>query len=314
MGDPAGIGPEVLIKSLVRLKGCLPATYLIVGDRKVLENCCSRLKIKNFFEDRSVELVDLNNIDTGKINFGKDTPIYGRAALEYLDRAIELLRNKSIVTLVTAPLSKSAVNSCGIKFQGHTEYLARAFGAKNILMLMVNKNLRVVPLTRHIALRDVPGKLNRACVYNGIKNTVYYLKKYYSISNPRIGVCALNPHSGEAGFAGKEEKEVIIPAITDLRRRISAEIEGPLSADGLFSRYKKGDFDCIVGMYHDQVLIPVKMSDYNRTVNLTVGLPFVRTSPAHGTAFDIAGRGVAVPTSMIEAIKLAEQLTRNAHH
>lgn len=313
MGDPAGVGPEVLVKAVKKLLKSKPSMrYLIIGDRRVLENYCAKLKIKNFFGNSHIRLSDLGNVSTRSFRVGKDRPEYGRASLEYLDEAISLLKDNKISALVTSPVSKAAINSVGIAFPGHTEYLASSFGTRNFIMMMVSRNMRVVPLTRHIALREVPWKINYRLVYDGIAMTAFFLKKYFSISHPRIAVCALNPHSGEAGFMGREEKRIIAPAIKNLNKNISARICGPFSADGLFAHYRRKQFDCIIGMYHDQALIPAKLSDCHKVVNLTLGLPFIRTSPAHGTAFDIAGKGIASPDSMVEAIKLAYRLSRNA--
>lgn len=311
MGDPGGIGPEVLIKAIQELKNRLPARFVIIGSGNILEWYCLKLKIRNFFQHNEVSLLDLNNVKERSFKFGINSPHYGKASLEYLNKAIELLKGKKISCLVTCPVSKGAINLYRRNFIGHTEYLAGAFGIKKFAMMMLNRNLRVIPLTRHIALKDVSGKINYSLVYEGIELAVDYLKKYFAITHPCIAVCSLNPHSGESGFIGKEEREIIIPAIRDFKQKILAKVEGPFSADGLFSQWEKPRFDCIIGMYHDQVLIPVKMTDSHRTVNLTLGLPFIRTSPSHGTGFDIAGKGVASSTSMMEAIKLAYHLSHN---
>jgi 4-hydroxythreonine-4-phosphate dehydrogenase len=311
MGDPAGIGAEVLIKAVAELKPRLGAEYTIIGDRFILEGFCRELKIKGFFDKNCVKLIDLKNVPRRNLKFGKTSAVSAKASIEYLDTAIGLLREGRILALVTAPLNKAAINNSGIKFLGHTEYLASSFGVKNFVMMLINKNLRVVPLTRHIALRQVRQRINSHLISEAVKLVVDYLKRYFALPMPEIAICSLNPHSGEEGFLGEEEKEVILPAIQVLKRNISAKIYGPFSSDGLFARPDRAKFDCIIGMYHDQVLIPIKMFNPQRVVNLTLGLPFIRTSPGHGSALDIAGKGIADHSSMTEAIKLACQLSRN---
>ncbi len=311
MGDPSGIGPEVLIKAIRRLKGKLPVDFVIIGDYLTLEKCSKGFN-GNFFSSGDVSLINLDNVEHKNFKFGKISPAYGRASLEYIDKSVELLKRRKIQALVTAPVSKEAINASGEKFSGHTEYLASNFNAKDFMMMLLSGELKVIPLTRHVRLRSVPGVLNKALVYDGIKKTAGYLKKYFSVKNPRIAVCSLNPHGGEGGFIGKEEKEIIIPAIEKARGVVKAELFGPLSADGLFAHVPIDKFDCIIGMYHDQVLIPVKMYGEKSVVNLTLGLPFIRTSCGHGTAFDIAGKNKASACSMIEAIKLAYKLSDSA--
>ncbi|MCX5657922.1 MAG: 4-hydroxythreonine-4-phosphate dehydrogenase PdxA [Candidatus Omnitrophica bacterium] len=310
MGDPSGIGPEVIIKAIKSLKGKFPVNFVIIGDYFTLDKCSKEFN-GNFFSAGNVSLINLANVERKNFKFGKITPACGRASLEYIDKSVELLKHGKIQALVTAPVSKEAINASGKKFSGHTEYLASNFNAKDFMMMLLSGELKVIPLTRHVRLRDVPGMLNRALVYNGIKAAAGYLRKYFSIYYPRIAVCSLNPHGGEGGFIGKEEKETIIPAIEKAKGAVKAELWGPLSADGLFAHAPADKFDCIIGMYHDQVLVPVKMYKEKSVVNLTLGLPFIRTSCGHGTAFDIAGKNVALACSMIEAIKLAYKLSIN---
>lgn len=313
MGDPAGVGPEVLVKAISHLyKKRLSLIYSIIGDKYVLEKNIKKLGLRNFLGEKEIKLFDLKNVSKN-YKPGKLSPEYGRASLEYIDTAIRLLKKKEISALVTGPVSKSAINMFGKNFFGHSEYLASHFKVKRYQMMLTNRYMRVVPLTRHIPFQEISPYLNFRFVYIGIKMVLFFLKKYFQISSPRLAVCSLNPHSGEEGFVGKEEKRVILPVIERLKEEGNLQIYGPFSADGLFSRYRRGDYDCIVGMYHDQVMIPVKMVDPEYTVNITLGLPFIRTSVGHGTAFDIARKGIASPNSMIEAIKIAYQLARHVH-
>ncbi|MCM8778629.1 MAG: 4-hydroxythreonine-4-phosphate dehydrogenase PdxA [Candidatus Omnitrophica bacterium] len=313
MGDPAGVGPEVIIKAVEKLSVAkFSVNLLIIGDGGVLENYLHKFRLKGFLKRKNLELVDLKNVAKKNFKPGFSRPEYGRAALEYINQAITLLKGGVISTLVTAPVSKEMINRGGIKFFGHTEYLSSSFQVADTLMMLVNRYMRVVPLTRHIALKEVSPQINYSFLYKNIKLTAEYLRKFFSIFSPKIAICALNPHGGEGGSLGNEEKEVIIPLIEDLGKESTLRVSGPYSADGLFSHYKKNEYDCIIGMYHDQVMIPVKMIDPEHTVNITLGLPFIRTSPGHGTAFDIAGKGKASFSSMFSAIKLAYKLTQNA--
>ncbi|MCM8798853.1 MAG: 4-hydroxythreonine-4-phosphate dehydrogenase PdxA [Candidatus Omnitrophica bacterium] len=313
MGDPAGVGPEIIIRAMQKLtRREIPVDFLVIGDRGVLEIYLSKFKGRNLLSRKNLIWVDLKNVEKRKFKPGVPKPEYGRASLEYINYAVNLLKRGEISALVTAPVSKEMISKSGLNFSGHTEYLSSSFPSSDTLMMLVNRYMRVVPLTRHIALKEVPRYITYSFFYKYIKLTGDYLKKYFSLSYPQIAVCALNPHAGEGGELGKEEEKIIVPVIRELNKGNTLRIYGPYPADGFFSRYKKDQYDCIIGMYHDQVMIPVKMIDPEHTVNVTLGLPFVRTSPGHGTAFDIAGKGKASFTSMFEAIKMAYQLTRNA--
>lgn len=263
MGDPKGIGPEVTLKALADKRIKKLADFVLIGSQS-------------------------------------DAP---EAALGYIKDALRLIKAKKIDVLVTAPVNKHAINQAGCPFQGHTEYLARACRIKNFAMMLVGGPLKVALVTRHIAIKDVPGCLTKQKIYQTISLTDFALRRYFGISRPRIGVSALNPHSGEQGIMGKEESRVIYPAIKKAKR--FAKISGPLPADTLFYLAAHHKFDACVAMYHDQGLIPLKTLALHQGVNLTLGLPFVRTSPDHGTAYDIAGKNQANPGSMKEAIKLA---------
>lgn len=314
MGDPGGVGPEVLVRAVNRfIKKNYPVKLIIIGDRWILERYAKKFKIDDFFEKENLEFIDLKNVKKRSFKPGVAKLEYGVASLDYIDTAVSLLKKKRIVSLVTSPVSKEVISKAKKFFPGHTEYLGRSFGMRNVLMMLVNRYMRVLPLTRHIPLKDVPRFINYSLIYDGIKLANLYLKKYFSITSPRIAICSLNPHSGEGGVLGNEEKKIIIPAINDLKKNEEIKVFGPYSADGIFSQYKNYKYDCIIGIYHDQVMIPIKMIDPEHTVNITLGLPFIRTSPSHGTAFEIAGKGIASFISMWEAIKLAYQFSHHAH-
>jgi len=279
IGDPAGIGPEITRKALARRELSRRASFLVVGNEKSFKP-------------------------------GKPSAKTGKAAIGYINKAVDLIKEGPADALVTAPISKEAINLAGFKWPGHTEYLAHLTKTNKFAMMLAGGPLRVVLATRHIALKDVSKKLNSREIYDVIVLTASYLRKHFKIKNPKIAVCALNPHAGEGGMFSDEEKRIIIPAIKKAGARCSVplHIVGPLPADSLFYNANKGMYDAEIVMYHDQGLIPLKMAARDSGVNITLGLPFVRTSPAHGTAFDIAGKGKADPSSMIAAISMAIKL------
>lgn len=304
MGDPSGIGPSIIAKALKRLGGL--AKFVIIGDKWVFEKAQdSRLKTQD------LRFVDLDNVPHKNFKFGKIKAEYGRASIEYLDKALELIRNKQIDCLVTCPISKEAVNLAGFKVGGHTEYLAKRSDSKDFVMMLLNKELKISLVTRHTPLKDVPLQLSKVKLYKTILLTYKSLKELFLIKNPRIVVCGLNPHASDNGLIGKEENRIIKPVLRSFKTKIGF-IDGPLAADVAISKAKQKEYDCVIAMYHDQALIPLKILDANTGVNITLGLPFVRTSPLHGTAFDIAANfTLANPASLMEAIKLAIRCTLN---
>ena len=308
MGDPSGVGPEVTLKALASPKVKGLANFLLIGDRSVIE----RLK-KDMGLVLKERLLDLSNITVRKFAYGRCGARFGRASMQYIDRALELLNDGSADALITAPVNKSAIRLAGYRgFEGHTEYLAQKSGTKDFAMMFVGPRLKIALVTRHIALKEVPAELSVNGIYGTICLAHECLKKYFGIDDPKIAVAGLNPHAGEKGAFGNEEGRIIIPAIKKASRRVK-HIVGPVSPDAVFGLALAGRFDCVVSMYHDQALIPFKMLYFDSGVNLTLGLKFIRTSPDHGTAFDIAGKGIANPASMIEAIKLACRLAAHAH-
>jgi 4-hydroxythreonine-4-phosphate dehydrogenase len=304
MGDPSGVGPEVALKALASPKVKGLANFLLIGDRTVIE----RLK-KDMGLVLKERLCDLSNVSKKRFAYGRRDAGLGRASMQYIDRALELLKKDQADALVTAPVNKSAIRLAGYRgFEGHTEYLAGKSGAKGFAMMFVGPRLKIALATRHVALKEVPAKLSVSGICRTIGLAHECMKKYFRIDDPKIAVAGLNPHAGESGAFGDEEDRIIIPAIK-MALRSAKRIIGPLSPDAVFGPALAGRFDCVVAMYHDQALVPFKMLYLDRGVNLTLGLPFVRTSPDHGTAFDIAGKGIANPASMIEAIKLACRLS-----
>ncbi len=304
MGDPSGIGPEVTLRTLASPGISGLANFLVIGDHSVIDRAGRRLGIK-----LKAPLLDLNNVSQSNFSYGEARPAFGKAAMQYLDKALELIKAGEAGCLVTGPVNKSSIRSAGFSaFQGHTEYLAEKTGTKEYAMMFVGDKLKITLVTRHIALKDVGRSLSVAAIYRTIAITHKYLRQYFGIRRPRIGVAGLNPHAGEKGAFGREEGGVIIPAIKKANASLGG-VTGPFPPDAIFHSAINGEFDAVIALYHDQGLIPFKLLYFMDGVNLTLGLPFVRTSPDHGTAFEIAGSGVADPHSMIAATKLACRLS-----
>ncbi len=302
LGDPCGIGPEVAAKALRKFSARQAECFVIIGDNALFKKYFPR-------SCPNCEFVDTHPANQNKRPMGKVSLASGKAALSYLDQAVGLIKNKKIRALVTAPVCKESICLTKKSFQGHTEYLAEAFGVKNPGMMFVSDKLKTIIVTRHMAVKNVSRSLTAKIIYETIALTHQALKNLFHVTNPRIAVCGLNPHASERGKFGREEEQKIIPAIKRAKKnRIKAE--GPFAADTLFIPHIAKKFDVIVAMYHDQGLTPVKSMYFNKLVNLTIGLPFIRTSPAHGTAFNIAGKNKANPQSMSEAIKLAVRLSK----
>ncbi len=301
LGDPAGIGPEVTLKALLNPQVRNKANFLLIGDKIIVEQLKKRLSISNKFNLLELEMVK------EKIIYGQTNPVYGKASLAYITKAAELMKQHKADALITAPVNKESINLAGYNFSGHSEYLAKLDKAKKIVMMFTSPKLKISLVTRHMALNKISRSLKIDDICETIIISAWGLKKYFKLPKPKIAVCSLNPHAGEGGKFGQEEEKIILPAIAKAKKYVS-DIIGPLPSDTLFA--KKEKFDLIVAMYHDQGMIPVKILAFRKAVNVTLGLSFIRTSPAHGTAYDIAGRGVADQSSMVEAIKMAIFMVR----
>jgi 4-hydroxythreonine-4-phosphate dehydrogenase len=308
MGDPAGIGGEIILKALPAIsRKSIP---VIIGDRSVvnahLKLTQSRINkpvFKDFMKGREgeAELIDLALLKGSR--FGIIEPEYGEASYRYIIEGLKLVFLGEVCAIVTCPISKASMHSAGITFPGHTELLAHFGGVTDYIMMMANRRIRVSLVTIHIPLKDVAKEITLERVFKCITITHHSLKAYYGINRPFIKVCGLNPHAGERGLIGSEENA--ISGAINKAKSLGIRIEGPFPADTLFHSV---DCDAYVAMYHDQGLIPVKTIDFKRTVNITLGLPFIRTSPGHGTGYDIAGRGIADPSGLIEAYHAAEKM------
>jgi 4-hydroxythreonine-4-phosphate dehydrogenase len=310
MGDPAGIGGEIILKSLARLRR--KSIPVVFGDRSILDSLSRRLFGEALFPcvpfgeggPGDVELVDMDCAG-GEVEYGKIQARCGEASFKYLIEALKHILSGEISALVTSPINKASFHMAGVPFTGHTELLAHYGGVVDYVMMMANRTMRVSLATIHIPLKSVPGALSVQGILKTIVITHNALQSRFGVENPLIRVCGLNPHAGERGLMGDEE--TLIEEAIKSARSTGIDAEGPFPADTLFHRR---DCDAFVAMYHDQGLIPVKTIDFKRTVNITLGLPFIRTSPGHGTGFDIAGKGVADPTGLIEAYRTAEQMAR----
>jgi 4-hydroxythreonine-4-phosphate dehydrogenase len=321
MGDPAGIGPEVCVKALASAEIQKIANCLVIGDRRFLRLGLKISKIEKIeinsikkvseakFSPDTIDVLDLNNADPAKIKLGEISKAAGKAAVEYLNKAIDLAQTKEIDAIVTAPINKEAIHKAGFRFQGHTEILAARTKTKDYAMMFVADPLWVILATTHLPLREVSRHLTKNKILKTIQLAHETLSRVRG-RKPKIGVAGLNPHAGEGGIFGKEEIKIIKPAI-DEAKKLGINVEGPISPDAIFYLAKSGMFDIVVAMYHDQGLIPLKLLAFNRSVNVTVGLPFIRTSVDHGTGFDIVGKGWANPQSLMEAIKVAAHFSKS---
>ncbi len=319
MGDPAGIGPEIILKALSRQGIYRQAFPIVIGDGALLGRAMgyvgasvrirrieSPVKAKGRFGD--VEVLDLRNADPETCVPGTLSAEGGRAAVEYVLRAIDLARTGELDAVVTAPLNKKAMHLAGYGFAGHTEIFAERTGSPHYALMLVAGRFRVLHVSTHVPLRDACNWVKRERVLQVIR-LAHGVRDVWGLKRPRIAVAGLNPHAGEQGLFGREEREEIAPAVAAARTE-GIDVLGPLPPDTLFYQASRGEFDFIVAMYHDQGHIPVKLSGFGRAVNVTVGLPIIRTSVDHGTAFDIAGKGTASPRSLLEAVRLAIRMAR----
>ena len=307
MGDPVGIGPEVILKALTSPEIRAAANYVVIGSEKVLSNISDRVLTDN------ISVLDLDNFTVNNALTHKPLPDSGKASVEYILKGLDLAINGKIDALVTAPISKEAIKLAGYDYAGHTELLKEKTSVENVVMFMVGKGLRVSFVTTHLAVNEISGAINQENVFSTIQITATGLKTFFGIDQPKIAVCGLNPHCGDGDRFGTEERDVIIPAI-ERAQEMGINCHGPLSADTVFNKALNGEFDIVVVQFHDQGAIPIKMYAFDSGVNITLGIPVIRTSPTHGTAFDIAGKGIADPGSMIEAIKTAVMMKEARKH
>ena len=319
LGDAAGVGPEVVVKSLAR---GLPHSVqaLVIGDAAFFNVLAKKLRLKTVFENVASPEASPGRKGAIPCYFKEKTPLLFKRgvsqkvltalAVRSIETAAKLAMQKKVDAVVTAPINKAGMKRAGFDIPGHTEYLAKLSGTKHYEMMLVGGKLRVVLVTRHTAIQEVPKKITAQRVEEVILMADRELRRLFGIRRPRLVVCGLNPHAGERGTIGREEIEHILPGVEKAKKRTDAVIVGPLSPDALFVDAYLGKYDAEICMYHDQGLIPLKMISRGHGVNVTLGLPFVRTSPDHGTAYDIAGLFKADAGSMSEAIRMAAHLSR----
>lgn len=311
LGDPAGIGPELIIRAFQKgfFEKIVP---IIIGSSNIFSDIYKFKEIRRITslkeaKEGILSLIDLNNIKTNNLKIGSTNERCGKASYDYIKKAVSLIEATGIKALLTLPVSKSSINSAGIKFEGHTETLAELTGSKNVEMLIKNGGCKVLPLTRHIPLKEVAEKIKSENIYERISFAEKKIKTLFGIEHPRLGICNLNPHCGDENMFGEEEKIIIKPLVKKLRAN-GIDISGPM----LFEEAYKKKLDLIISLYHDQTFLPLKLLHGYQLVNITIGLPFIRTSPVHGPAFDIAGKWKSdlsgFKISLDTAIKLSENV------
>tara|TARA_Y100000996_G_scaffold115721_2_gene85954 strand:- start:2336 stop:3364 length:1029 start_codon:yes stop_codon:yes gene_type:complete len=319
MGDPCGIGPEVVIKALIHSEIYEWCNPVIIGNAASLRETVKMLDIDmsiNHISETDIEMsrvnpnaasvIDIGNLNYEDVTIGEINPGCGKAAMEWVSHAGRLAMRGAIGGIATAPLNKEAASLAGYEAIGHMELLQELTGSKTVATMLIAKNLRVVHLTTHRSLRVACDYVKKDRILDYLRITDENFKKW-GFENPRIGVAALNPHGSDGGLLGEEENDEILPAITQAKAE-GMTVEGPIPADIIFHQAINDQYDAVLCMYHDQGHIPVKVYGFEESITANLGLPFVRTSVDHGTAFDIAGKGIADPLSMIEAIKLASTL------
>lgn len=310
-GEPAGIGPEVAARAWALLKDSVPVVW--IGDPRHLPGDLPHRVISSPQDAHahcSTALPVLAHDFGGPSTPGTPDPRHAQHVIDVIARAVDLVRAGSCAALCTAPIHKKALkDGADFAYPGHTEYLAALAGVENVVMMLASDQLRVVPTTIHIALEDVPGALTPALLRRTLEITHSALRDQFGLPDPRIAVAGLNPHAGEGGAMGQQEQIWIADVVAEMAAK-GMSILGPLPADTMFHAAARARYDVAVAMYHDQALIPIKTLDFDKGVNVTLGLPFIRTSPDHGTAFDIAGKGLANPSSMVEAIRLAHRMAQ----
>lgn len=325
MGDPSGIGPEIIVKALGNPGVQRAGPFLLIGSRILFEKEMDRLKVpldvigeglpfqqdlaasRKFSCQEGISILDpypLRARLLGKRGPSKES---GKASLAYIEAGIDLALKGAADALVTAPVSKKAFAMAGSPFRGHTEILAQRTNAVHPVMMFAGSGLRISLVTAHLPLKEVPRALSQEKIFHTLRITALALSRFFKIRDPLLGVLSLNPHSGEGGILGREELEIILPALGKARRR-GIRFEGPLPGDTAFLPEMRRKFHAYVAMYHDQALVPVKMLLFRKSVHITLGLPIVRTSVDHGTAFDLAGQGKADPGSLVQAIQMARRL------
>jgi len=320
MGDPTGIGPEIIVKALSMEEPFHACRPIVFGDREVLsraiqiQNLSTTLEVidkipEDGYLPKTIFFFPSIQLEVASLRFGQPDRTCGEVMVKYIEEAVKWVRSGRVDAITTCPINKQAINAAGHPFSGHTELLAHFVQASSVAMMFLGSKWKIVLVTTHLPLKDVSRWITANRILSTIRLTDEGMKKYFGIRHPRIAVLGLNPHCGEEGLLGEEEREEILPAIAVAKSQ-GLNVEGPFPADSFFDLSGDRAFDAVIAMYHDQGLIPIKMFDFKEAVNFTLGLPFIRTSVGHGTAYDIAGRGVADPTNLIKAMQMAAKLSK----
>lgn len=321
MGDPTGIGPEIIVKALSMREPFQVCRPIVFGDREVLlraiqiQNLSATLEVikeipEQGYLPRKIFLLPLSQLDVTSLSFGRPDRACGEAMVKYVEEAVKWVRDGRLDAIATCPINKQAINEAGYPFPGHTELLAHLAQASPVAMMFLGSKWKVVLVTTHLPLKDVSKWITSNRILSTLRLTDEGMKKYFGITHPKMAVLGLNPHCGEEGLLGEEERKEILPAIHEAKS-LGMDVEGPFPADSFFDISGRFSFDVVISMYHDQGLIPIKMFDFKEAVNITLGLPFVRTSVDHGTAYDIAGKGMADPSNLIKAMLTAANLSKS---
>lgn len=322
MGDPAGVGPEIIVKMFAKHDIYKYADVFVIGDLFPMLGAQRRISNKiairpvgdlnSLSQDHGIiNLLDLRKIQTSDYSIGTSNAAAGKASFEYIKKSIELSLAEKIDAVVTAPINKHSLHMAGIKFPGHTEIFAKYTKTKNYAMMLMGDKLKVILATIHTAIKNVPGELSVKGLTTLIKLADRSLSRDFGIKKPAIAVCGLNPHAGEEGAFGDEEQKIILPAIKRSKSE-GINVEGPYPADTLFNNVvNHKTHDAVIAMYHDQGLVPLKLLSFDTGVNVTLGLPIIRTSPDHGTAYDIVGTGKAGEKSILAAFYTAIEMAKN---
>lgn len=314
MGDPAGIGPEIVVKAISRPEVLECARCVVVGDKKVMEQAVRILGLsmkihvirepeEGLYEENTLDLIDLDNVDMEQLKLGEISGMCGQAAYEYIAESISLANARKVDAVSTTPINKESLRAAGVPYIGHTEIFGALTDTEDPLTMFEVRNMRVFFLTRHVSLRKACDMVTKERVIDYVKRCTEALRQL-GVEDGTMAIAGLNPHSGEHGLFGNEEVEAVYPAVEELQAQ-GYRVEGPIGADSVFHLALKGRFNSVLSLYHDQGHIATKTLDFERTIAVTAGMPILRTSVDHGTAMDIAGKGIASDVSMVEAIRLA---------
>ena len=320
IGDPAGVGPEITVKSIANKDVFDAARVVVVGDKKVIEKaieiCGKDLKVnvinepeEGVYDEKTLNIIDLDNIDMDTFEYGKVQGMCGKAAYAYIEKAVELANNRKVDAVATTPINKEALRAGGINFIGHTEIFGALTNTPDPLTMFEVRGLRVFFLTRHVSLRESCDMVKKERIIDYVKRCTEVLKQL-GVTEGTMAIAGLNPHSGEHGLFGWEEVNEVTPAVEELKE-MGYNVAGPIGADSVFHLALQGRFNSVLSLYHDQGHIATKTLDFERTIAITGGMPILRTSVDHGTAFDIAGKNIVSEVSMVEAILLAAKYSPN---